>query len=429
MGIADILCPMILSSYRIDFTSDSGKSTRLLDYGDGLREMPVFAISQSRATGSGVLGAKWGRAQASGGARRTLGWSRMLEHATPAAAESYAQSHSAGLTDNHGTIRVSVNGSEVWDFHDATLLDVTCLRNRFDGDSATDTRYQLDCGHTLPVSGLAWYEGIPAEWVLRQHGLLLQTHEGDPTTAEPFRPHPLKYRVTEEEGPNGLEKWFEFGFTIDARLSGSAADGWTDPFGFVSITPQRTEDMENYTSGEFGDCVGSPTENDDGTFDYWFRSIYPIDSAIKTGVIIAQSPTPPYLNSDARNNPFTALTLGNVPQSLPNFPYTMPGDAAQMQADIRALGWTGATVTSTSNLEWAITIYGVEQSDYHDQSKVFWPMYLVPNMFGEIVNPCDGRYFQGQFVNQANVRTHVFKQFARLVFSPGPNPLPEPQPV
>ncbi len=228
----------------------------------------------------------------------------------------------------------------------------------------------------------------------------------------------LEFRITEEMGANGLEKWAEWGFVVDydeLDLVGNASAGWVDGAGFCRAELQRSETLTDWSLGQLTDCAGSPEDNGDGSYTFWARSPYPIDSAIKTGFLSADN----YLASgtdshDSRQNPFISITLAGVVQYLPNFPYWMPGDAPQMQTDLRAAGWTGSTVTATSDVLWAIVVPGVFQDSYILQNRVEWPLYLVPDMYGNIVNPCSGRSLAGTWVNAANVRTAVSKQFARL---------------
>ena len=119
---------------------------------------------------------------------------------------------------------------------------------------------------------------------------------------------------------------------------------------------------------------------------------------------------------DPRMNPFIALPVGGVVQDLPNFPYTMPEDAAQMQTDLRALGWAGATVSATSDVRWQIVIPEVSLTAYVTDTSVYWPDFLVPDMYGNLTNHSSHWAFTGAFVNSANVRTRNSRQFARLAY-------------
>lgn len=227
----------------------------------------------------------------------------------------------------------------------------------------------------------------------------------------------LLYRIVDD----GNEKWFEAGFLAPSNdLIGSAAAGWTDAGGNLLFRLHRSENLINWDH-DWIESPGSPEAVGDGDYIYWARSKYPVDSKVKTGQMWVQSPTAVFNVSDSRNNPITAVTINNVAQTLPNAPYTMPGGAAALQADLRANGWTGTTVVATSNVNWRIDIPNVNFITYETVNRVSWPGYYVPDMYGQLTILVDGFGFEGQFVNAAGVRTVVMKQFARLGVSPGPN--------
>jgi hypothetical protein len=150
--------------------------------------------------------------------------------------------------------------------------------------------------------------------------------------------------------------------------------------------------------------------NPEGGYDYWARSTYPIASEEKTGSVEIEQTA----RNDARDTPITAMTLNVEVQDLPNFPYALPTDAALLQADLRTAGWAGATVTASSATIWKITLPNVAVTTYTSAWRAYFPGYYVPDMYGELTNwrsftPATAAYF----VNGANVRTDVPKQFAR----------------
>lgn len=220
----------------------------------------------------------------------------------------------------------------------------------------------------------------------------------------------VSYRITEEDGPDGLEKWFEVGFIAPGLLAGSAGAGWVDATGWLRIWLEHSEDLVTWSDDPLIDCPGSPSETEDG-WEYWARSPWPVDSMVKSGILFCESDA---RTGDPRNNPFTSITIADEVQDLPNFPYSMPDDAAQLQADLRAAGWTGATVAATSDILWRVEIPGVTYESYSTMSLIGWPGYLVPNVYGELVNLVAFWSFSGAFVNGSEVRTAVPKQFARL---------------
>lgn len=206
-------------------------------------------------------------------------------------------------------------------------------------------------------------------------------------------------------------KFFEVGFFSPEKLVGDASRGWVDSTGRVRVWCEWSEDLRNWQTLKFVDCSGSPTAVTGG-WEYWQRCIYTVDTKVKTGHMWCEQ-----VGGDARNNPFTSLTINDVVQSLANFPYTMPGGASQMQTDIRALGWTDATVVATSDVDWRFDIPGVNFTYYNTTNKVGWPQYLVENSLGQVVNPVNGAYFLGEFVDANGLRCALNKQFFRLVAS------------
>jgi hypothetical protein len=236
----------------------------------------------------------------------------------------------------------------------------------------------------------------------------------------------LLHRVVEHND----EKWFEVGFLSPYNnLLGDAANGWTDPGGYLFFRLERSENLTTWDHAWI-DAPGSPVNNGDDTFTYWARSTFPVDSKVKSGLIEVSSgaaygvpiQTPGNIHPDTRNNPFTALTVLGVSRALGGFPYTMPGDASRMQTDLAAL-FTGATVEAIDATNWRIRIPNVSFTNYQQVNKVFWPQYLVADMFGVVNVPVNGADFQGVFFNSANVRTGLNKQFGRAKVTPGPNHL------
>lgn len=134
--------------------------------------------------------------------------------------------------------------------------------------------------------------------------------------------------------------WFEVGFQSPEELTGSAADGWTDPREYCLIRLQNSMDLVTWDVGDFEDCPGSPEEQMDGSWIYWSRATIP--SYWRTVLV-------DFTVASARyGKDITAITLMTGSVSLPNFPYAMPADAATLQMDLRAEGYTDATVTVTS---------------------------------------------------------------------------------
>ena len=237
-------------------------------------------------------------------------------------------------------------------------------------------------------------------------------------SSDPRLPIVTKCRLVEEYGPNGWEKWWEFGIELPASLApamtGNSAAGWSIAGGTMLLHLEHSEDLTNWALGRL---LPSPnTPESDGNPDpdaeiltHWSRCIYPQDSILKTGVMRSSQ-----RGGDARMNPFLSVVIAGVVQDLPNYPYSMPEDAALLAADLVAIGWIGATCESSGVGRWDIMIPGVFYDQYSKGTYVQWPMFLVPNMYGDVVNECEFGQFAGDFVNTANVRTGVTKQFGRV---------------
>jgi hypothetical protein len=245
---------------------------------------------------------------------------------------------------------------------------------------------------------------------------------GHGTQIFPNLPVPIygmtRTRIVDDAG----QRWFEIGFRMDHPLTGNPAAGWRDQGDYFRIDYEWSPDLVNWSAGKFFGAPVPIVDMGDGSFEYWARAIHPVDSAVKTGVIRASSGYPQevgdVMTPDTRNHPFTSLTLAGVVQPLGGYPYTMPGDAARMQADILARGWTGATVEASSSTVWRIIIPTVNFTSYSQSSKLFWPAYLVPDIFGNLTNQVDGASFAGTFVNAAG--TPIFtRAFGRLKISGG----------
>lgn len=219
----------------------------------------------------------------------------------------------------------------------------------------------------------------------------------------------LDYRIV----TTTTDRWFEVGVPMLAAQpmeSGNASAGWLWLNGFIRLHLEWSEDLVHWHVGKFADS-GTPQAiviDGQDSLIYWARSMYSVDSKVKTGHMWCEQ-----IGGDTRNNPFTGLTLNNVVRSLPNFPYTMPTHAGQLQTDIAAI-FQGATVTATSDVDWRIDVPEVNFTAYSTLNKIYWPEYHVPDYLGNLVNHDDGAIFQGEFVNASGVRCALNKQFARL---------------
>jgi hypothetical protein len=211
------------------------------------------------------------------------------------------------------------------------------------------------------------------------------------------------------------EKWFEFGFRIDHALTGNGTTGWTDAENYLRIDAQWSPDLVNWSMGKFVPAPVPVVDLGDGSYEYWSRAIHPQDAAVKSGALVCGQ-----TNGDVRNNGFTSLVIAGVAQALAHFPYDMSvaGTAAQLQADLIAIGWTGTVVTGSTAATWSISIPSVNYASYAQTSYVGIPSYTIPALPGFPDNIVDRIDFSGSFVDASAAA--IFRQaFGRLKISGG----------
>jgi len=161
----------------------------------------------------------------------------------------------------------------------------------------------------------------------------------------------LQYRIVSDDG--GV--WFEVGFTALGQMNGNAAAGFT--MGTTLMELQQSLDLVTWNMGKFEPAPVPEIDNGDGTFTYWSRSTVP---RLWKYVTIDETAT-----TSRYGKSITAIhLLGNL-LALPNYPYDMPSEAAQLQTDLIAAGYAGATVTSTAaNISVKVTNHYWDGSSY-----------------------------------------------------------------
>lgn len=140
---------------------------------------------------------------------------------------------------------------------------------------------------------------------------------------------------------DSVAQWIEFGFTAPEELVGNATTGWTDAAGEISWKIQASENLTDWAEDEMIDATVTAIDNLDGTITYWSRRIVPL---VWYYVMVDIS-----VGSNRYGKSITGITLFGDPVTTGmDYPYAMPADAATLQADLRAAGFTGATVTTSS---------------------------------------------------------------------------------
>ena len=130
---------------------------------------------------------------------------------------------------------------------------------------------------------------------------------------------------------------FEVGFAIDHEMSGNAATGWTDAGNYLKIEIQQSYDLVTWNMGRFIPAPVPVVALGGGNYQYWSRCVVPI-KWVETLIDFRASST-------RYGKSITALEILGTDVSLPNFPYAMPDDAAQLQTDLRANGYPDSVVT------------------------------------------------------------------------------------
>lgn len=164
---------------------------------------------------------------------------------------------------------------------------------------------------------------------------------GKGTQVFPNLPVPI-YGCTEARSVDETDAlWFEFGFKIDASLSGNAAAGFTDSGNYLRIDIEQSIDLVNWSMGKFVPAPTPVINNGDGTWTYWSRCLTPV---WWYNVLVDLS-----VESSRYGKSITNISIGGVTVSLPGYPYAMPSQAATLQTHLRAAGYTGAVVSSVSS--------------------------------------------------------------------------------
>lgn len=310
-----------------------------------------------------------------GNLETTLSFSTIREFATPALAEAFAATYDESQSLSGILALFSYGPEDVQAFLYMANAVVTLPQLTVSGCAVT-LRYEARGGFVF-------------EWT--------QTSSTQQTG----------YRIT----TTTTDKWWEVSFVGPTGMTGSAATGYFDAATQSYYALQWSEDLIHWDLGKYTDCAGSPTDIGGGLSRYWCRSIYSIDTKVKTGhmwVEFSES-----FPGDYRNNPLNALTIKSIVQLLGRT-FTMPTDAAALQTKLRELGFEGATVVAVSDVVWRIDLYGVNYVAYGTTNKIYWPQYLVADIYGVINSPVNGQDFKGEFVNADGLRCTLPKQFARL---------------
>lgn len=147
-----------------------------------------------------------------------------------------------------------------------------------------------------------------------------------------------------EEDADG--RWFELEIILPDTFDGNAVDGWVGVMVFgrplIRVGLFWSGDLATWADSGWIDAPGKTPETlGDGRIKWFAR--YEVSALIRNGATIDHRMT-----CARYGKSITELKLFGSTLSLPNYPYAMPGDASQLETDLIAEGFTGATVSSTS---------------------------------------------------------------------------------
>jgi hypothetical protein len=145
--------------------------------------------------------------------------------------------------------------------------------------------------------------------------------------------------LTASTTADSTARWFDLEIVMPDDFTGSPEDGWTN--GTIELGLIYTLDLTNRQVVDWITTPGSSVEDlGDGGKRHYARCTVPVQW-LQTLVDFT-------LTCDRQGKSITSISLLRSAVSLSGFPYAMPADASRLQTDLRAAGFTGATVTSTS---------------------------------------------------------------------------------
>lgn len=134
-------------------------------------------------------------------------------------------------------------------------------------------------------------------------------------------------------------RWFQLEIVMPSDFTGSPEAGWTN--GEINLMLDYTTDLTTWETIDWISTPGTTPESAGaGKTRYFARASVP---AFWFETLVDLQ-----IGSNKYGQAITEIRLFNVTIDLPNYPYAMPSDAAVLEADLIAEGYTGATVDVTS---------------------------------------------------------------------------------
>jgi hypothetical protein len=219
----------------------------------------------------------------------------------------------------------------------------------------------------------------------------------------------LSVGIREHDG----QKWYRVECQMPDDYEGDAATGWTN--GTLRVDLEWSVDLATWATGH---CQASPEADviAGGKLTTWAESKHPQDCGILTSDQIIRWEAPANVVTWTLAQDIEWLRFQETNVDLPNFPYAMPGDAATLQADLRAAGFTGAEVeVDGGSAWWEIRLYDVETTGYaHNPGGYVNPGYEYATRDGtQWNNTLRGRYENPRFGPELDPFVIYKKQFIR----------------
>lgn len=230
-----------------------------------------------------------------------------------------------------------------------------------------------------------------------------------------FGEHEIKIYADREYGAGVVkhdgQSWLRVRIDMPSDFVGNAVDGWLDSKG-RRIRLQWTDNLVSWHSGHVQDAPVADIVTG-GIRSVFVESIHPQDSQQLTvdNVIRWERPTGTHIYYWQYAQSITLLRLAGVVVDLPNNPYAIPGDAEQLQYDLREAGFAGAVVELNPLEErWEIRAYDMPSDNYqHGPGGTVYPGHQYINNKGEIADmiTLSGTYPNPRFFNGTSLEPFV----------------------
>ena len=143
--------------------------------------------------------------------------------------------------------------------------------------------------------------------------------------------------------------WFDLEVILPPSFVGNPTDGWTGTVaaGYPDATLGlfRSETLTSWSEAGIGWGFKPGSETPETMANGWKKwFVRCMDVPVWWNDVMIDLT----VTCDRYGKSITGMTIYQTPVSLPNFPYDMPGESAQLQTDLRAAGYTGAVVSSVA---------------------------------------------------------------------------------